>query len=201
MISKTYGALGLSKKTCKVEELGSKRPVETRCRWKIAWKELSVSLNLDPGVSGSTALFGGGSKDCRYVDNSDDLDISVFIVVLCVVMEVSNETMTLAGSTLQEGGDERRVGSKGGCGGDAGRLTGRAGTGGNESRTFKAGRLGLEVLVVDDPELCIRSTGSVNGAGGGGRVGREGVAVLGVSSSSSSGIGGSGGLFERNELE
>ena len=112
--ARTHGALGLSRKMCKVEEFGSRRPVETRCRWNMVWKELSVSLILEPGVSGSTALLGGGSRDWRYVDIKEDLDISVFIVVLWVVVDVSSETITLAGSTFPDGGDDMRIGSKGG---------------------------------------------------------------------------------------
>lgn len=190
----TYGALGLSRKTCRVEEFGSKRPEEARCRWKMAPNELPASLSLDSGVSGSTALSGGGSSVCIYDANNEDRDISVFIVVLCVTVEVSRDTMTLAGSTFPEGGDERRIGSKGGCGGDAGRLAGSAGTGGNESRTLIAGRR-LGVLGMDEVEPS-----SESGAGGIGRVGREGVDVReGVgsasSTSSTSGIGGSGGLL------
>lgn len=80
-------------------------------------------------------------SDWRYEDNNEGLDKSVFSVALCVVVEVSKETMTLAGSTLPHGGGVRSIGSKRGCGGDAGRLAGSAGTGGNESRTLRAGRL------------------------------------------------------------
>ena len=112
----------------------------------MARKDSSASLRREQGVSGSTALLGGGSRDCKYVESREHLDINVFIVVLCVAVEVSSETMTLAGSALPDGGDESRIGSKGGWGGDAGRLRGSAGTGGNESRTFSAGRFGLGVL-------------------------------------------------------
>jgi hypothetical protein len=189
----TYGALGLSRNICIAEELGNRRPDEARCCWKIAWKELSDTLRRDSGVFGSTALSGAGSKVCKYEDNSEGRDRRVFNVVLCVAVEVSNETITFAGSALLAGGGERRIGSKGGCGGDAGRLAGNAGTGGNESRTLRVGRLRLGVLGVDEPE-------SSPGMGGGGRVGRDGVVVLAVvgssiSPSSPSGIGGRGGLF------
>lgn len=145
-LSETYGALGRSRNICSVLQLGSRSPEEDRCCWNMARKDSSASLRREQGVSGSTALLGGGSSDCRYVDIKENLDISVCIVVLYVAVEVSSETMTLAGSALPGGGGESRIGSKGSWGGDAGRLRGSAGTGGNESRTFSTGRFGLGAL-------------------------------------------------------
>ena len=126
----TYGALGLSRKTCIIVEAWDNKPEDARCWWKMELNELSASLTSEYTEVASESRRRAGSWSFRNEDRNEERDMSVFSVVRCVVVLVSNEIMTLEGSTWLVNGGDRMMASKAACGGEQLRLTGRAGTGG-----------------------------------------------------------------------
>ena len=95
---------------------------------KIELKELSTSLAVEYTDRVSSSVEGNSPR--RYDARWEGREISVDIVVLCVAVLVSSETMILEGSNEPLGTGDTRIAWKGDCGGVGRALEGRGGTGG-----------------------------------------------------------------------
>lgn len=126
----TYGALGLSRKTCMVVETWDSKPEDARCWWKMELNELSASLASEYTEVASESRRRTGMRPFRNEERNEERDMSVPSVVRCVVELVSSETRTLEGSTWSDKGGDRRMASNSACGGEQLRFSGSAGTGG-----------------------------------------------------------------------
>ena len=95
---------------------------------KIELKELSTSLAVEYTDRVSSSVEGNSPR--RYDVRWEGREISVDIVVLCVVVHVSNDTMILVGSKELFGTGDTRRALKADWGGAESTPEGKGGTGG-----------------------------------------------------------------------
>ena len=91
-------------------------------------KELSTSLVVEYTECVSDSV--DGNNPIKYDARWDDREMRVDMVVLCVVVLVSNDTMILAGSRELFGTGDTRIALNGDWGEGGSTLEGRGGTGG-----------------------------------------------------------------------
>lgn len=170
--------------------------------------ELSTSLAVEYIDCVSESVEGNSPN--RYDVRREGRDVSVDIVVRCVAVLVSKDTMIFEGSEELLGTGDTRMALKGAWGEGTTTPAGSGGTGGNKSNGDLCGRRGGVVLTGARSE----SKSGIDGIDGGGRMGGGGCTAVGMKvecesivsasspssnsssiySASLSGIGGSGGL-------